>query len=136
MAWLGSLSICQRLAVATGGVLGALMRLGLLELAGLRGTGLLVAIGVANVAGSAGVGVTVAASVRWGWPPTLRTTLVVGVCGGLTTFSTVSLEVARSLRDATGPTTAVYAAVSVVVCVAAVWAGQRAVGAVPPPVEV
>jgi fluoride exporter len=104
------------------------MRLGLLQLAGYRGTGFLVAIAVANVVGSAGVGVTVAASVRWGWPATLRTAMTVGVCGGLTTFSTVSLEVARSLRDAAGPATALYAMTSLVVCVSAVWAGRWAVG--------
>jgi fluoride exporter len=131
MAWFGSLSIGLRLAVAAGGVVGAATRLGLLELLGYRGAGLLVAIAVANVVGSAGVGATVAAAQRWHWPPTVRTTLVVGVCGGLTTFSTVSLEVARSLHDATGPGATVaavgYAVGSMVVCVAAVWAGRAGV---------
>jgi fluoride exporter len=128
MKWASSLSIGQRLAVAGGGVLGALMRLGLLQLADHRGTGFLVAIAVANVVGSAGVGATVAASIRWDWPATLRTAMTVGVCGGLTTFSTVSLEVARSLRDAAGPATALYAVASLVVYVSAVWAGRCVVG--------
>jgi CrcB protein len=133
VAWFRSLSTGLRLAVAVGGVIGAAFRLGLLELLGYSGTGLLIAIGVANVVGSAGVGATVEAARRWHWSPTVRTTLVVGVCGGLTTFSTVSLEVARSLHD--NPTTGtvvpvvVYAAVSVVVCVAAVWAGRAVVAA-------
>lgn len=133
MAWFRSLSTGLRLAVAVGGVIGASLRLGLLELAGYSGTGLLIAIGVANVAGSAGVGATVEAARRWNWPPAVRTTLVVGVCGGLTTFSTVSLEVARSMRDAPTAGTVVpvvvYAVGSVVVCVAAVWAGRAAVAA-------
>ncbi len=133
MAWFTSLSSGLRLAVAIGGVFGASMRLGLLELAGYSGIGLLVAIGVANVVGSAGLGATVAATRRWNWPPTVRTTLVVGVCGGLTTFSTVSLEVARALRDTAGPVTATYAigylVASVMVCMAALWAGRAVVAA-------
>lgn len=133
MAWFRSLSTGLRLAVAAGGVIGAALRLGLLELVGYSGTGLLIAIGVANVAGSAGVGATVEAARRWHWSPTVRTTLVVGVCGGLTTFSTVSLEVARTLHDSptigTVVPVVVYAAVSVAVCVAAVWAGRAVVAA-------
>ena len=129
MAWINSLTIRLRVVVALGGVVGASMRLGLLELVGYTGTSLLIAVGVANVVGSAGVGATVEAARRWNWPPTVRTTLVVGVCGGLTTFSTVSLEVARSLRDAAGPGTAVYAVVSVVVCVMAVAVGRAVVAA-------
>lgn len=128
MAWFSSLSTRLRLTVAVGGVVGASMRLGLLELMGYTGTALLVAVGVANVAGSAGVGATLQAAHRWNWPPSVSTTLVVGVCGGLTTFSTVSLEVARSFRDATGPATAVYAVASMVVCVVAVAVGRAVVG--------
>lgn len=48
-----------------------------------------------------------------------------GFCGGFTTFSTFSFELLELLRRGHNVKAALYAAVSVAVCVAATWWGWR-----------
>jgi CrcB protein len=75
------------LAVALAGGLAALVRYGVNHLAGERG-GLPWGIVAVNVAGSfiAGLAVAVVAD------PELRVILLAGLCGGLTTFSTLAVD--------------------------------------------
>ncbi len=115
--------------MAAGGVIGASIRLAALEAAGDGRTWLWVMVGVLNVAGCAAVGAALAAADRWSWSPTTRSAAVVGVCGGLTTFSTVAVEVALALDDGVGMAAAAvgWALLSLGLGVAAVAAGRAAV---------
>jgi CrcB protein len=55
--------------------------------------------------------------------------LLTGLLGGFTTFSAFGLETVHLLRRGDVWTAALYAAGSVIICVAAVWAGLKSVEA-------
>ncbi len=118
-----------RLAVAAGGVVGAGVRLAALEAASDGRAWLWVVVGVLNVTGCLAVGAALAAADRWSWSVTTRSAAAVGVCGGLTTFSTVAVEIALSLDDGVGPAAAAvgWALLSLGLGVAAVVAGRAVV---------
>lgn len=63
------------------------------------------------------------ADVRWANHPNTASFLMVGVCGGYTTFSTFSLQTFNLLRSGRTGTALAYMAASVVLCVVAVWLG-------------
>ena len=115
------------LAVAAGGALGSLARFWLAAamtiLTGPRfpwGTLLI------NVLGSFIIGLVAAVTLtpaRIGMHPDLRIFLMVGVCGGFTTFSAFSLQTLELLRATEFWPAAGYVVGSVVLCLAAVWAG-------------
>lgn len=114
--------IRELLAVGAGGAAGSIARhlvaTGLL--AGHSLLGFPVGTFAVNAAGSLLIGILL---------ETLRSQtavwlLVVGFCGGFTTFSTFSADTVRLLRDASyGPAMA-YAALSVGVCIAFAAAGM------------
>lgn len=52
-----------------------------------------------------------------------RQFVMVGLCGGFTTFSAFSLQTLNLLNDGEWPAAGCYIAASVVLCLAAVWAG-------------
>ena len=56
----------------------------------------------------------------------VRQLFIAGFCGGFTTFSTFSLEALGHIRDGDVGKAALYAIASVLLCVAAVWAGYAA----------
>ena len=62
--------------------------------------------------------------------PTLRVALIVGLCGGFTTFSAFSLETLRLIERGEVARAALYASASVVLCVAATALGVAAARAV------
>ncbi len=104
------------IAVGCGGALGSILRyLACYKFAfewslwGFSAGTLLV-----NCLGSLIIGVLIALldSERWTW------LLVIGLCGGFTTFSTFSMEVVQMLRAQAYGTAVVYALLSVVLCVA------------------
>lgn len=112
--------------VALGGAAGAVARYLLsVQSARLFGTAWPYGTFAANVAGGFLMGVLVSAlALRAGGDERLRLLLAVGVLGGFTTFSAYSLELALMIerRDYAGA--AVYAALSVVASVAALFAGM------------
>ena len=116
------------LAVAFGGALGSLARywLGLL----LPGGTLPWATILANVSGSFVIGL-VATGTAAGAPGSVlgetgRLFLMVGLCGGYTTFSSFSLQTLSLLQAGrVGPALA-NVALSVLLCLAAVWLGTQA----------
>lgn len=113
------------MAVAAGGALGAALRWGVLttiDTPGFPWPVLLV-----NAAGSILLGVLLAE--EWSRP---RARLLlhdfggIGLCGGLTTFSTFSLEVVDLVRDDEASTAALYAVASVASALIGVMLGAAA----------
>jgi len=122
------------LIVALGGGLGAASRYGLslitvkssfplmtflTNLAGAFLIGLIVGIGSRDV--SSGTG-----DIRKRFSPELMLFLKTGFCGGFTTFSTFSLETWNLIEHGQFGTAGLYAVLSLVCCVAGVWAGMAA----------
>lgn len=111
------------LQVAAGGALGAAARY-LVNVSAMRlvGPGFPWATLVVNVAGSFLMGVLVVVLARRGGQH-LAPFLMTGLLGGFTTFSAFSLDVATLYeRGAVGPAAA-YAAASVILSLAALFAG-------------
>lgn len=128
-----SLTAC--LLVMLGGAAGSLLRYvaSLALLAQSRdlpwGT-----IGV-NVAGSLLIGVLAALIPPGGRNPqaeNLRLLLMVGLCGGFTTFSSFSLQTLALLRNGAPLRACLNVALSVVLCTAAVAVGHAAARLLPP----
>lgn len=114
------------LIVALGGGLGAAGR-HLVNLAALRtfGPGFPAGTLTVNVVGSLAMGLLVGwlASRPDGVGPGLRLFLATGFLGGFTTFSAFSLDVVALWERGEATTALFYAAVSVVVSIAALFAG-------------
>ena len=115
------------LAVAVGGALGSLARFWLAAvmtmLTGPRfpwGTLLI------NVLGSFIIGLVAgltALPARVGMHPDVRVFVMVGICGGFTTFSAFSLQSLELLQSGEVASALGYMAGSVLLCLIAVWAG-------------
>jgi CrcB protein len=114
-------------SIAIGGVLGAALRWAVLTATSGPGRfpGPVLAV---NVVGSCILGVLLAEA----RPAGPRTRLVlhdgggIGFCGGLTTFSTFTVELAELIRDGAIGLALVYGVLSLVLCVAGVWVGHAA----------
>ncbi len=81
-----------------------------------------------NVAGSAFIGWFAAMSGpdgRWLIPANTRLLVMTGLCGGFTTFSTFSLETLRLIEDRQWGPAAWNVSLSVGLCLAGVWLGNR-----------
>ena len=120
------------LAATAGGAVGSLGRYALtlvllpISIALPWGTVLI------NVAGSFVIGAVAALAMpgsRWALPDMWRVFVMVGVCGGFTTFSAFSLQTFTLMREGAMGRAMVNVAVSVVLCVAATAAGDLAVRA-------
>jgi CrcB protein len=82
-----------------------------------------------NVLGCAFIGVFAALTGPEGRllaPPAVRQFMMPGICGGFTTFSTFSLETLNLARDGDWPKAAANIGGSLLLCLAAVWAGYAA----------
>jgi CrcB protein len=115
------------LLVGSGGAAGATLRWALLDLGGDSFRPVLLAV---NVLGCLVLGVAIAregpagtSGHRW-----LHDALAVGFCGGLTTFSTLAVEVAELGRDGQAGFAAWYLGTSVVLGLAAVLFGAAFAG--------
>jgi CrcB protein len=113
------------LGVAAGGALGALSRYGVDTFVERRSDSLFPWSTFAiNVSGCLAVGFLIAALVdRHRAPQWLRTALVMGFCGGYTTFSTFSYETAMLMEDGQYERAATYAVASVLVALVATACG-------------
>ena len=79
-----------------------------------------------NVLGSLVIGVVAGLTLtpaRLGWHPDLRIFLMVGICGGFTTFSAFSLQTVELLQGGDFGAAFGYIAGSLVLCLATTWAG-------------
>ena len=113
------------LAAAAGGALGSVARYVLGFYAGvLVGTAFPWGTLFVNVTGSFVIGALAEAfALRWHVDPAVRIFLITGICGGYTTFSAFSLEVVALIARGALMPAAAYIVGSVVVSLAALYAG-------------
>lgn len=113
------------LAVAGGGALGCLLRFASSNwISAHWPQHFYLATLAVNIAGCLLIGYLYGAFLqRPEWPLELRAGLIVGFLGGLTTFSSFSLDTLRLLESGQLTTAFGYASTSVVVCLLATWAG-------------
>lgn len=114
--------------IAAGGALGSMARFWIggwiAEMAGDRFPWGTLSI---NVIGCAAIGLVAGLTLepgRLGWHPEFRIFLMVGLCGGFTTFSAFSLQTLELLQRGQVTSAFGYVALSVVLCLLAVWAGM------------
>lgn len=108
--------------IAVGGALGSLARWTMAQV--FPSSGFSWATFLTNVLGCTLIGVLMALMVdRWSSTRYLRPFLGVGILGGFTTFSTYQLDVHRLLSDGHAPLAFLYAAATLLCCLAGVWAG-------------
>ena len=115
------------LAVAAGGAIGSLARFWLAAaMTALTGSRFPWGTLLINVAGSGVIGLVAALTLppaRVAMHPDLRVFLMVGICGGFTTFSAFSLQTLELVQSGDVWPAAGYIAGSVAFCLVAVWAG-------------
>ncbi|WP_459676922.1 fluoride efflux transporter CrcB [Acidisoma sp. 7E03] len=90
---------------------------------------------IINVVGSAVIGIVAATALspsRTVVSPELRIFLMVGFCGGFTTFSSFSLQTFELLRDGRAAAALANALASVLLCIAAAAAGYLATASLVP----
>ena len=88
---------------------------------------------IVNVLGSLVIGLVAALSAAHGpllIKPELRVFLMVGLCGGYTTFSSFSLQTFELIKEGEWLWAGANCVLSVALCLAAVWLGYAAVAAV------
>jgi CrcB protein len=115
------------LGVAAGGAAGALSRYGIDTWIERRSNAVFPwATFLINVSGCLAVGFIIAALVdRHRAPQWLRTALVMGFCGGFTTFSTFAQETLNLIEEGDNRIAFATIAANVILGLGAVWAGAR-----------
>lgn len=110
--------------VALGGAVGAVLRylLGLIPVKEITSFPF-ITLSI-NVLGALLIGGIAAYSSRHSVNDSLMLFLKIGLCGGFTTFSTFSLEAAQLIKSGSIFTAVTYAALSVVLCICAVFAAE------------
>ncbi len=115
------------LAVAIGSALGGLLRFSLGQLSPQIGSTLPWTTILINVIGSCVIGffgtLTMPGS-RYAVPDTVRIFVMVGICGGFTTFSSFSLETFNLLRDGQWGRALLNVGLSLVLCLGSVALGH------------
>ena len=76
-----------------------------------------------NILGCFFIGLFNALATKFGWDPSLKLMLTVGLCGGFTTFSTFSNESLAMLNAGNYTTYAIYLLLSIILGIAAVYLG-------------
>jgi CrcB protein len=118
------------LLIALGGALGSVARYSCSSLAaGWFGQGFPWGTLFVNVAGSLVIGFFAAVTGpdgRYLVPGDIRQFVMVGICGGYTTFSAFSLQTLTLAQDGEFARAGVNVVASVVLCLAAVWLGHAA----------
>lgn len=120
----------QILLVFLGGGIGSSLRYGIQMLLSGREFpwGLPWATLSVNILGSFMIGLFYALSGRWGLSPDVRLLLTTGLCGGFTTFSTLSNDALSLLRSGLYASFALYVALSLILGLGAVYLGYLAAG--------
>lgn len=120
--------LANSLAVALGGAVGSLCRYWLSELFAALGLATFPwATILANVSGSFLIGLIATLTGPDGRvlaSPETRLLLMVGFCGGYTTFSSFSLQTLALAREGNWPEATANVTLSLVVCLGAVWFGH------------
>jgi len=116
------------LAVAVGGVLGALARYAVALLVTHSPTGLAWSTVLVNVTGCLLIGLLLGWHDRAGRHRYLRPFLAVGVLGGYTTFSTYAMDAQILLADGRPIAAAGYLIGTLLAALGAVWVGLRVTG--------
>ncbi len=109
------------LLVGIGGMIGSMLRYSLFLFIGNHSFPY--ATLVVNVLGSLIIGIILGINMDAMGSNTLRLFLATGICGGFTTFSALSIESMQLLQQQKYVTAATYVAVSVVLGIAAAFAG-------------
>lgn len=115
----------EALAVAAGGAVGSLGRWGIGCVLSAVLPGLPAGTFVANVLAGLVIGLVSGANAASPLPPEIKALLTVGLCGGLSTFSTFTNETFGLMQSGNAAGAAANIAVNVAVCLLAVWAGTR-----------
>jgi len=116
--------VTASLWVAAGGAIGSVLRFWLAELLASAGAARFPwATLTANVGGSFAIGFVAGLAAL---PHELRLFLMVGVCGGYTTFSTFSLQTLALAEAGDWPRAGLNVLASLGLCLAATWLGQLA----------
>ena len=125
--WRVIMSEC--IIVGAGGFIGAVCRY-LIGLIPVKETwGFPIRTFVINIVGSFVIGIIAAAAAKnSALSPRAVLFLKTGICGGFTTFSSFALETGDLLRNGNEDTAVLYAVLSMVLSVAAVFAGQAVIG--------
>jgi CrcB protein len=114
------------LAVMVGGALGSVARYGVgLAAARAMGQGFPWGTVLINIVGSFVIGLFASLSVRGSLSDVSRAFVMVGLCGGFTTFSAFSLQTIELLRAGYGGRAMLNVAASVLLCLAATALGIR-----------
>ena len=116
------------LSIALGGALGSMARYATGVYVGRwLGTAFPWGTLAINIIGSFLIGAFAESfALRWDASPSTRVFLVVGICGGYTTFSTFSLDIVTLINRGEFLAAGAYIAASVVLAVAALYAGLHA----------
>ena len=114
------------LAVMAGGALGSVARYGVgLAVARAMGQGFPWGTVVINIAGSFVIGWFAALALRMQMADAARAFVMVGLCGGFTTFSAFSLQTIELLRAGYAGRAVLNVAASLLLCLAATSLGIR-----------
>jgi CrcB protein len=120
--------LASSVAVVVGGALGSLCRFWLSHLFVALGMGSFPwATILANVSGSLAIGLVATLTAPEGRVvalPETRAFLMVGFCGGYTTFSSFSLQTLALAQEGNWLQAAMNVALSLVLCLVAVWLGH------------
>lgn len=118
--------LAELVAVAAGGAVGSVCRWGLGLALSTWLPGLPAGTFVANVAAGLLIGLVTGVGTVTPLPEPTRLLLTVGLCGGLSTFSTFSNETLGMLESGDALGAVANVALNVGACLVAVWAGTRA----------
>lgn len=108
--------------VGLGGALGAIFRYGI-SLIPLKNHFPILTL-ITNILGAFIIGMVVGLFTKERISPSINLFLKTGVCGGITTFSTFSLETLTLLEDGFYALAVVYAMISVIGCIIGVYLGR------------